>query len=169
MKNQKLRIGLDIDDTLVDFFGEYLKRFGNPKSDPQITKNVNKLKYDKKFWENLPKLRHIDFIPELYCTKRINPKSYTRNSLISNGFPIRPIYQMYYQHGNKATMIKGRVDVFIDDSISNFVKMNNSGVFCLLITAPNNEYFATDLRINDLNYETILEKYNQYARTVNKF
>ena len=164
MKNQKLRVGLDIDDTILDFFGEYLKKFGKPKSGPQITKNVNKLKKDKQFWENLPKLREIDFIPELYCTKRINSKIYTRKSLVNNGFPIRPIYQMYYQHGNKATMIKGRVDVFVDDSVSNFVKMNNSGVFCLLMDAPYNQSYSTDLRINDLNYETILEKYNQYGR-----
>ena len=164
MIDQKLKIGLDIDDTLLDFFGQYLKRFGTPKSDPQITKNVVKLKKDKQFWESLPKLREIDFIPELYCTKRINPKSYTRNSLKANGFPIKPIYQMYYQHGNKSTMIKGKIDVFIDDSVSNFIKMNNSGVFCLLITTPNNQSFKTDLRINDLNYETILEKYNQHGR-----
>lgn len=163
-----IKIGLDIDDTLLDFYGQYLKKFGTPKSDPQITRNVNKLKKDKQFWENLPKLRDIDFIPELYCTKRINPKSYTRKSLINNGFPVRPIYQMYFQHGNKATMIKGRVDVFIDDSISNFVKMNNSGVFCLLITAPNNIHFETDLRINDLKYETILKKYNQYSKKNNE-
>jgi hypothetical protein len=167
MKNQKLRVGLDIDDTILDFFGEYLKKFGKPKSDPQITKNVNKLKKDKQFWENLPKLREIDFIPELYCTKRINSKVYTRNSLVNNGFPIRPIYQMYYQHGNKATMIKGRVDVFVDDSVSNFVKMNNSGVFCLLMDASHNQSYSTDLRINDLNYKTILEKYNQYGRAIN--
>ena len=79
-------------------------------------------------------------------------------------FPIVPIYQMYYQHGDKSKMIKGKVDVFIDDSISNFIKLNNGGVFCLLITCPHNEHFATDLRINDLKYETILNKYNQHVK-----
>ena len=166
----KLRIGLDLDDTLNEFMNPYLKRFGYPKSDGEITKNVQQvLIKDREWWINLPIKNKINFIPELYCTKRINPKSYTRNSLKANDFPIKPIYQMYYQHGNKSTMIKGKVDVFIDDSISNFIKMNNSGVFCLLITAPHNQSFKTDLRINDLNYETILEKYNQYARTVSKF
>jgi 5'(3')-deoxyribonucleotidase len=160
--NQRLKVGLDIDDTIVDFFGEYLKRFGTPKADHHITKNVQKLRKDKQFWENLPKLRDIDFIPTLYCTKRINSKAYTKNSLIKHGFPLAPIYQMYYQHGDKATMIKGKTDVFIDDSISNFQKMNKNGVFCLLITAPHNLNFETDLRIDDLNYETILNKYNQH-------
>lgn len=157
-----LKIGLDIDDTLLDFFVEYLKVFRKPKSNSEITKNVYKLRKNKQFWENLPKLRDIDFIPELYCTKRISSKTYTRNSLKKHGFPIVPIYQMYYQHGNKATMIKGKTDVFIDDSVSNFQKMNKSGVFCLLIDAPHNKHIETNLRIFDLQYETILNKYNEF-------
>ncbi len=163
----KIKIGLDIDDTLLDFVGEYLKIFKSFNNEYLITKNVNKLRLNKRFWENLPKLRNIDFEPALYCTKRINPKSYTRNSLIKNGFPIKPIYQMYHQQGNKARMIKGRVDVFIDDSISNFKMMNNSGVMCLLITAEHNKNFKTNLRIDDLQYKTILNKYNEYKDNFN--
>ena len=52
---QVIKIGLDIDDTLVDFYGEYLKKFGKPKFDWNITKNVYRLKRNKQFWENLPK------------------------------------------------------------------------------------------------------------------
>ena len=135
---KKLKIGLDIDDTLLDFWTEYIKCFGNPKEDRVVTRNVYKLRKNRNFWENLPKLREIDFVPELYCTKRINSKVYTKRSLEKHGFPIRPIYQMYYQKGNKADLIKGRVDVFIDDSISNFEMLNKSGVRCLLIDAPHN-------------------------------
>ncbi len=167
MINQKLRVGLDLDDCVFDFMGEYLKLFGTPKSDSQITKNVHKLRKNKQFWENLPKIRSIDFEPTLYCTKRINSKTYTKNALIKNGFPIKPIYQRYYQKGPKSTMIKGRVDVFVDDSISNFKEMNANGVFCLLIDCEHNQNFKTDLRIHDLNYETILNKYNQHGRKIN--
>ena len=81
---QSIRIGLDIDDTLLDFVGEYLKLYKSFNNDRIITKNVNKLRHNKLFWENLPKLRDIDFDPVLYCTKRINPKTYTRNSLMKN-------------------------------------------------------------------------------------
>ena len=162
IRMNKLRIGLDIDDTLLDFWSEYLKQFGNPKEDRVVTRNVYKLRRNKSFWENLPKLRDIDFEPELYCTKRINPKSYTRKSLINHGFPVRPIYQMYYQKGNKADLIKGRVDVFIDDSISNFEMLNKSGIPCLLIDAPLNRHYETKHRIHDLNYETILKKYSEF-------
>ena len=161
---KKLRIGLDIDDTLVDFWGEYLKKFGIPKEDCVVTKHVYKLRHNKQFWENLPKLRDIDFVPELYCTKRINSKKYTKTCLEKHGFPNRPIYQMYYQHGNKADLIKGKVDVFIDDSVSNFKKLLQSGIPCLLIDSVSNQWFKTDLRIYDLKYETILNKYNEFKQ-----
>lgn len=157
----KLRIGLDIDDVLVDFMGAYLKRFGKPKADHFITKNVYKMRKDKQFWENLPKLNDINFIPELYCTKRVCSKVFTKNSLMKCGFPKRNIFQMYYQHGNKADMIKGKVDLFIDDSVSNMTKMINSGIPCFLMDAPHNRYFNTVNRIYNLDYTTILNKYNE--------
>jgi len=40
MKNN-LKIGLDLDQVLDDFMGPYLKRFGTPKTDFEITKNDN--------------------------------------------------------------------------------------------------------------------------------
>jgi hypothetical protein len=158
-----MRIGLDIDDTLVDFWGSFTNRYGI-LSNKRISKKVLQLRKDKKFWESLPKIHDIDFVPTLYCTKRINSKTYTRNSLKNNGFPIVPIYQMYYQHGNKTDMIKGRVDVFVDDSVSNFTDLNNGGVLCLLIDSPNNRHIDTPLRIYDLKYKTIKTKYENYSR-----
>ncbi len=47
-------------------------------------------------------------------------------------------------------------------AFGNFKSMNNSGVFCLLITSEFNKNFKTHLRIDDLKYETILKKYNEY-------
>ena len=96
-----IRIGLDIDELLSDFMGAYLQKFGKPSCDYEITKNVQNLKNDKAFWESLPKLRSIDFTPTLYCTKRINPKQYTKNWLKENNIPLAPVYQMYYQKGDK--------------------------------------------------------------------
>lgn len=161
-----MRIGLDLDGTVDDFMNPYLERFGNPKKDSEITKNVTQiLSKDRDFWLSLPVLRYIDFIPELYCTKRVNPKQWTRKWLIEHGFPNRPIYQMYYQHGNKATMIKGRVDVFVDDSISNFIKLNLSGVPCLLIDQPDNQEWGPVGRIYSLNKEEIVDAYNLFIDT----
>lgn len=161
-----MRIGLDLDGTVDDFMNPYLKRFGKPKKDSEITKNVQQiLSKDRDFWLSLPVLRHIDFVPELYCTKRVNPKQWTRKWLIEHGFPNRPIYQMYYQHGNKANMIKGRVDVFVDDSISNFIKLNLSGVPCLLIDQPDNQSWGPVGRIFTLNKEEIIDAYNLFIDT----
>ena len=161
-----MRIGLDLDGTVDDFMNPYLERFGKPKKDTEITKNVQQiLSKDRNFWLNLPVLRYIDFIPELYCTKRVNPKQWTRKWLVEHGFPNRPIYQMYYQHGNKANMIKGRVDVFIDDSISNFIKLNLSGVPCLLIDQPDNQEWGPIGRIFTLNKQEIIDAYNLFIDT----
>ena len=161
-----MRIGLDLDGTVDDFMNPYLERFGKPRKDTEITKNVQQiLSKDRDFWLSLPVLRHIDFIPELYCTKRVNPKQWTRKWLVEHGFPNRPIYQMYYQHGNKANMIKGRVDVFIDDSISNFIKLNLSGVPCLLVDQPDNQEWGPIGRIFTLNKEEIVDAYNLFIDT----
>lgn len=133
-----LRIGLDIDDCLADFWGAYCEYFDtehNPKmlEDHIITRNVQQiLSKDRDFWLGLKVINMPDFIPELYCTKRVNKKAWTREWLRINGFPERPIYQMVFQQGNKADMIRGRVDVFVDDSFSNVVKCNKSGVPALL-------------------------------------
>lgn len=162
-----MRIGLDIDDVLADFWHTYLNRFGTPKTDSEITRNVQrKLKTDRNFWINLPVINKPDFIPELYCTKRVNPKAHTRKWLELNDFPIRPIYQVLYQKGNKADFIKGRVDVFIDDSISNMVKMNLSGVPCLLMNTETNQHWGPVGRIFSLSKEEILDTYHLFMNTV---
>ena len=158
-----VRIGLDMEQVLDDFMGPYLERFGTPKNDFEITKNVQRiLSKDREFWLNLPVINEIDFIPELYCSKRVNPKAWSKKWLAQNGFPNRPFYQMWYQKGNKANMIKGRVDIFIDDSISNFKQMNESGVPCLLLDTPYNYDFDTPLRIHSLKKAEINFAYKKY-------
>lgn len=142
---KKLRIGLDIDDCLADFWGAYCKYFDtehNPRmlEDEVITKNVQQiLSKDRSFWLNLEVINMPDFVPELYCTKRVSNKAWTKKWLEINGFPNRPVYQMYYQQGNKADMIKGRVDVFVDDSFSNVLKCQKSGLPALLYHTKRTE------------------------------
>lgn len=162
-----MRIGLDIDDVLADFMGTYLNRFGKPKQDYEITKNVNQILIkDKEFWLNLPVINEIDFIPELYCTKRVNPKNWTRQWLLNNGFPNRNIYQVICQIRNKADFIKGRVDVFVDDSVSNFIKMNLAGVPCLLLDKEYNQSWGPVGRIYSLQQEEIEDAYRLLKETV---
>lgn len=162
-----MRIGLDIDDVLAGFMSTYLARFGTPKTDFEITKNVSRiLVNDRDFWLNLPVINTIDFIPELYCTKRVNSKDWTRKWLLNNDFPNRPIYQVICQVRNKADFIKGRVDVFIDDSISNFINMNLAGVPCLLKDTEYNQSWGPIGRIYSLDEEEIEDTYHLLLDTV---
>ena len=121
-----IRIALDLDDTIFDFIGAYREMFPGDKNmtEPKITKNVLSLKKDKKFWESLPLLEMPNFEPHIYATKRINSKTYTRNCLSKHGLPVKPIYQIYSQMGNKATIIKGRRDVLVDASVFNCYRVN---------------------------------------------
>lgn len=165
----KLKIGLDIDDTICDFLGPYLERFGIPKQDCEITRNVSKiLRKDKKFWMNLPVIRRPDFIPTLYCTKRVHPKTWSKQFLEQNDLPVAPIYQVFCQTSSKVPRIKGRVDVFIDDSISNFINMNLNGVPCLLINGPHNQKWGPVGRIYNLKEEEIEECYYLFYETMFK-
>lgn len=168
MSLHNLRIALDLDDTILDFLGAYQKKFpGNHNMiDSVITKNVNRLRYDKEFWESLPLLEKPNFEPHIYATKRINSKTYTRNCLSKYGLPIKPIYQMYYQKGNKADMIKGRCDVLIDDSISNVLKCINSGLPALLIDRPHNQTDEPIFRIYNLDIDEIRYAYELELKTL---
>lgn len=156
-----IRIGLDIDEVLADFINPYYKRFGYTEDSYKITKDVQRvLSKDRDFWLTLPKLRDINFEPTLYCSKRVNPKPWTKKWLKDNDFPDIPLYQMLYQKGNKANLVRGLVDVFIDDSISNFMAMNAVGVPCLLMDAPHNRHLGPMLRVYSLDINEIEEVYN---------
>ncbi len=163
----KIRIGLDIDGTLGDFYGSYSVFFNaerNPKvlENRNITKNVVKLKTNKDFWLGLPKIEDINFEPELYCTKRIHPKTWSRQWLVNNGFPDKPIYQLVCQLGNKASLIKGRCDVLVDDSVYDVVSCIKSGLPALLIDRPHNRWFGPEFRVFSLDEDEIREAYDLF-------
>lgn len=157
-----IRIALDLDDTIFDFLGAYQEVFPGKKNliSSNITKNVCKLKKDKRFWENLPLLEMPNFEPCIYATKRINSKVYTRNCLSRHGLPIKPIYQMVYQYGNKVDMIKGRCDVLIDDSVFNCYQALKVGFPAILITRPHNIDSDYPYRISRLDLDEIMAVYN---------
>ena len=162
----KLKVGSDIDGVLAGFWSEYVKRFG-VTPDNIITKNCeNVLKYDKEFWTTLPLLRRPDFEFTLYCTKRVNPKSYIKEWIIKNNLPNVPIYRQICQCASKAPMIKGRVDVFIEDSVFNFLDLNKKGILCLLMDTPENKDWGPIGRIYSLNYDEIEDTYELFKFTM---
>ena len=144
---KRLRVGLDIDEVLADWSGPFFKRF-KPKNDADITRICSKvIQYP------------INFDPELYCTKRSCLKTYSKEWLDNNEFPHKPVYQVFCQTDNKARYIKGRVDVFIDDSIKNFIQMNLSGVPTLLMNTKHNQEWGPIGRVYSLDYNEIEECY----------
>lgn len=160
-----MRIALDIDDVLAHFMKAYNEKFNTEKHPYRlkrtvITRNVHqKLKNDRNFWLSLEVKHRPNFIPELYCTKRVNPKSYTKKWLEINDFPKRPVYQMLFQHGNKADIIKGRCDVLIDDSYDNVVKALDSGLPAILLTTSYNEDIDFKYRVKSLDLNEIERVY----------
>lgn len=158
-----IRIAIDLDDTIFDFLGAYRQNFPGEinMTEPKITKNVLALRKNKDFWENLPLLELPNFEPCIYATKRINSKVYTRNCLIKYGLPIKPIYQIYTQKGNKANIIKGHCDVLVDDSAFNCYQAMKVGFPAILITRPHNVDSDYPYRVNRLDLEEITKVYNQ--------
>lgn len=167
-----MRVGLDIDDVVAGFWDaycDYFDTYNNPKHliNANITKNVQRiLKNDRNFWVNLSVINRPNFTPQLYCTKRVNSKLWTKEFILKNKLPNVPIYQMIYQHGNKADLIKGKVDVFVDDSISNMIKMNLSGIPCLLMDTENNRDWGPVGRVFSLDKEEIEETCNLFKDTM---
>lgn len=158
-----IRIALDLDDTVFNFTDEYSKLFPGEENFTSVnmTKNVFSLRKNKIFWETLPLLEMPNFEPYIYATKRINSKKYTRSCLCRHGLPIKPIFQMYHQQGNKVTIIKGHCDVLIDDSIFNCYQALEVGFPAILITRPHNAHSDYPYKINKLDIDEILDVYNQ--------
>ena len=162
-----IRIGLDIDNCIANFDAGYLSRFKKwPKCDWAISRNVEHILIkERDFWLGLPVLRKPDFTPRLYCSARVNNKRWTKKYLEDNNFPKAPLFQIPGYGLSKAPTLKGRVDVFVDDSIKNFEDLNKNGVPCLLMDSPHNHGYETDYRVYSLNRDEIE---TMYFKMINK-
>ena len=158
---KRLNIGCDLDDTIFGFSQGYLKRFKHfPRYDWAITRNVtNILIHERDFWVNLPVIRRPNFEPKLYCSSRVNRKAWTKKALEINDLPNSPLYQVPGYHIPKSRYIKGRVDVFIEDSPHQWKALNMAGIPCLLIDGNNNQEYGPVLKIYSLDYNEIEDAY----------
>ena len=159
---------MDLDGCLCDFYGAYYARFGVPKKDSDITKNVqNILLKDKEFWLNLPVLNELNFQPKQYTTARIIPKQWIKEYLAKELFPKAPIYQIYGYSLSKYSKIKmGGCDVHIDDSVHVFTDLNSKGIPCLLLDTPNNQDWGPIGRIYSLDKDEIEDVYYLFKETM---
>ena len=163
----KLKIALDLDDCCFNFIDSFNDKYDcdlNQLPDQTVTDMVWELRQNEDFWVNLPVLEKPNFEPELYCTKRVNKKSYTSKCLKKNGFPKKHICQIKSQKANKASYIRKKCDILIDDSWYNVKTAIESGFPALLITREHNKHIKTPYRINHLRYTEIADKYYQLQR-----
>lgn len=163
-----MKISIDIDGVLADFYGPYINRFGNPKKDSEITKNVNTILInDKNFWMSLPVLNTLDWTPKQYTTARVIKKQWIKDYLDKELFPKAPIYQIPGYSISKYSKIKmGGCHVHIDDSISVFIDLNKKGMPCLLLDAPNNQSWGPIGRIYSLDRDEIEDTYHLFKDTM---
>lgn len=161
------RISCDLDDTINYWMLPYLERFGNPKNDLEITKNVRTvLLKDKEFWMTLPIKNRPNFIPVQYTTARLINKQWIKQFIRDNDLPDSPVYQVKGVALSKAKMLRGRVDLHIDDSIKVFKDLNSKGIPCLLIDTPYNQEWGPIGRIYSLDIEEICDVYELFMDTV---
>jgi len=153
------KVGLDLDGTIVNFSDGFCKKAGIK------TRNNNwyfsykwramreELQNDVEFWLGLDPLvdaTEMKFEASCYVTNRTIPIEISEQWLEANNFNCAPVYKT---DGNKADVLKSiGVDFFVDDSFTNFAQINNSGVFCYLISRPYNlKYNCGHRRIEHLN------------------
>lgn len=143
------RIGLDIDDVIVDFIGHWTKYHNQEVPefwdfDRQIKAKFEILKDDKDFWMSMPlktKASELKFTPSCFITSRSIPTAWTEEFLDKHGFPSVPVYTLGHGMSKVETAKKANIDWFVDDRYDNFLELNKAGIHCFLMDAEHNKRF----------------------------
>lgn len=164
----KLKISLDLDGTIFEWNDYYISKFGNPKTDLEITKNViGPLRRDKKFWLEQPIINIPNFNPHCYCTARVINHKWIKEQIKINNLPLAPVYQVFGVSLSKYCQLKrASINVHIDDSLKVFKDLNSKGIPCLLLDTPNNQEWGPIGRIYTLDSEEIEDTYWLFKDTL---
>lgn len=164
----RLVISLDIDGCICDFYNPYIERFGIPKKDNEISKNIYRvLSKDRDFWLNLPVINRPTFKVHQYTSARSIPKAWVKKYLEDNAMPKAPIYQLLNYYLSKVPRIKmGGCNLHIDDSLRVFIDCNLNGIPCLLMDNPANQDWGPIGRIYSLNKDEVEDCYHLYMDTM---
>ena len=143
------KIGLDVDEVLADWVTHWCDREGiaRPKNwhfTRKLSEKTKELQGDKDFWLSIPPKINPDklhFEPHCYITSRPIPNEWTEEWLDKNGFAAVPVYTI--QPGESKVEIAKRegVEIFVDDSMDNFIDLNNAGICCYLMDAAHNRRY----------------------------
>lgn len=164
----RLVISLDIDGCICDFYNPYIERFGIPKKDNEISKNIYRvLSKDRDFWLNLPVINRPTFKVHQYTSARSISKAWIKKYLEDNTMPKAPIYQLLNYYLSKVPRIKmGGCNLHIDDSLRVFIDCNLNGIPCLLMDNPANQDWGPIGRIYSLDKEEVEDCYHLYMDTM---
>lgn len=133
-----MKVALDIDDVLADFYGGICKTCDRPEVKTDIWDGVDKCKWiiksmdlvntNKFFWKHLSRISNpnsINFDVKCYITSSpINMVMTRYKWLIDNGFPDVPVY---YSKDKLKLMIALDIDILVDDRPSTIEKVNKGG------------------------------------------
>lgn len=161
-------ISLDIDGCICDFYNPYIERFGIPKKDNEISKNIYRvLSKDRDFWLNLPVINRPTFKVHQYTTARSISKALIKKYLEDNAMPKAPIYHLLNYYLSKVPRIKmGGCNLHIDDSLRVFIDCNLNGIPCLLMDNPANQDWGPIGRIYSLDKDEVEDCYYLYMDTM---
>jgi len=157
------KIGLDIDEVLADWVTAWMERFNikaQPESwyfDREIMARFEEMKKNgelDKFYLGLKPLikpSDLPFEPHCYITSRPVSTEITQKWLDMHNFPAVPVYTVDLRKSKAEVAKEAGINVFIDDSYSNFLNLNREGILTYLFDRKHNERFDVGhLRISSL-------------------
>lgn len=156
-----IKYGLDIDEILCHWTKGWCEKFGYdiPENWSFSYKNTEHFKSMSKeelneFYLDLPvkiKPSDLPFEPHCYITSRSVPVELTMEWLQRRGFPTKKVYSVGLHQSKVDAARESGIDIFIDDSYTNFVELNKAGICTYLYDAPHNQrYNVGHKRIKNL-------------------
>jgi len=145
----RAKIGLDIDDVICSWVKEWSEKWGIPlptawNFDWNLQEKFENMRLDKTlndFYLNLPlkeRPEDIPFVPHCYITHRPVPQVVSEMWLETNGFPLKPVFQVNSREEKIKVAREQGLDIFVDDNYDTFVAMNQAGICCFLYDALHN-------------------------------
>lgn len=159
---ENLRIGLDVDDVIADFLGEWCKReeVDTPTSwqfDRSFIQKMDEMTEDGSLAELYSKLKpkidpnELPFEPVVYITARSVPNEVTERWLDRMGFPTAPVITVGPGNSKLQAALDYKLDIFVDDNYKTFIELNKAGIMCYLYDMLHNRrYNVGHKRLKDL-------------------